>query len=336
MAIGDSYIDHDNYTWEESDRDGGEIDYLADLVVEGNVGIGTTDPRYKTVIYQAPDDGYDIYGTNARFHMAIGVPGSRALYIGQDTAENMVVFGHHAGSGGFSWFSHNGSAWGERMRIHANGNVGIGTTSPELALTVRSPGSLYGAALFKNASYSHVFSILPHSGVTYLSAGIYYNNGWVHSNDNAANQLFALNPGSGARWYASNNSSGSWNVASNAQLWTDAGVWVGSSSRTLKENFIQLNPDDLLNKINQLDITRWNFKSEGKKITHIGPVAEDFYRIFKTGDAENHLATIDTAGVSLAGVKALYGKVESQQKQIDALKQKVTILETKINPEEKT
>ncbi|MDD5519015.1 MAG: hypothetical protein PHV98_06665, partial [Candidatus Omnitrophica bacterium] len=42
LAIGDNYIDNADYTWEESDGDGGEIDYAADLVVEGNVGIGTT------------------------------------------------------------------------------------------------------------------------------------------------------------------------------------------------------------------------------------------------------------------------------------------------------
>jgi hypothetical protein len=44
MAIGYNYIDNPDYTWEEENGDGGEIDYLADLVVEGNVGIGTTVP----------------------------------------------------------------------------------------------------------------------------------------------------------------------------------------------------------------------------------------------------------------------------------------------------
>ena len=106
------------------------------VVKNGNVGVGTANPGFKTVVYQAPADGVNIYGTNARFHMAIGVPGTRALYIGQDTVENLVVFGHQDGSGGFSWFSHNGSAWGERMRIHTNGNIGIGTPAPTGKLSV--------------------------------------------------------------------------------------------------------------------------------------------------------------------------------------------------------
>ncbi|MFA5144995.1 MAG: hypothetical protein WC723_03205 [Candidatus Omnitrophota bacterium] len=44
MAIGDNYIDSTTYTWEVTDGDGGEVDYLADLVVEGRVGIGTVIP----------------------------------------------------------------------------------------------------------------------------------------------------------------------------------------------------------------------------------------------------------------------------------------------------
>ncbi|MFA5144996.1 MAG: hypothetical protein WC723_03210 [Candidatus Omnitrophota bacterium] len=44
VAIGDNYINTTTYTWETTDGDGGEVDYLADLVVEGRVGIGTVTP----------------------------------------------------------------------------------------------------------------------------------------------------------------------------------------------------------------------------------------------------------------------------------------------------
>jgi len=47
IAIGDNYINNADYTWELTDGDGGEVDYLADLVVEGNVGIGTVTPAEK-------------------------------------------------------------------------------------------------------------------------------------------------------------------------------------------------------------------------------------------------------------------------------------------------
>jgi hypothetical protein len=303
IAIGDTYYDAAEIPWEETDGDGGIIDYLADLVVEGNVGIGTTNPETRLEI-----TGNDSYGVGIKLNPTAAGGGIWWLFAPTTSA-------------GADRAGHLDFTTGTTL---SDIRIGIGTTSVPLKLTVRSPSSSNGAALFTNASYSNVFSILPHSGITYLSSGIYYLNGvWTQSNENSNNQLFGLSPGNGARWYASSTGTPSWNLASNIQLWTDAGTWVGSSSRKLKENFTQLNPDDLLNKINQLDITRWNFKSEGKKITHIGPVAEDFYRIFKTGDAEDHLATIDTAGVSLAGVKALSGKVKSQQEQIKSQQQQI-------------
>ena len=42
MAIGDNYSDSSQYYWEDTFPN---IDSEADLIVEGNVGIGTTDPR---------------------------------------------------------------------------------------------------------------------------------------------------------------------------------------------------------------------------------------------------------------------------------------------------
>jgi len=81
------------------------------------------------------------------------------------------------------------------------------------------------------------FGILTWDAETYLSSGIYYSNGaWVHQNSNNNNQLFSMEPGDGARWHASNNGSGSWNVASNIMLWSDAGVWQRPLSRTLTMN----------------------------------------------------------------------------------------------------
>ena len=48
--------------------------------------------------------------------------------------------------------------------------------------------------------------------------------------------MFQLQPGSGAKWFASNNGSGSWNVASGIALWNDSGVWQRPLSSTLTMN----------------------------------------------------------------------------------------------------
>ncbi|MDO8489224.1 MAG: tail fiber domain-containing protein, partial [Candidatus Omnitrophota bacterium] len=203
------------------------------------------------------------------------------------------------------------------------GNVGIGTTAPFVTLHAISSAST-GPLVLESYNTYDVFSVLPWAGVSYLGSGVYYKDGaWVHNSFNTYNALFGIQPNTGAVWYDSNNSSASWNVASGVTLWNTTGTWVGSSSRALKENFLNLNLDDILEKISQLGVTRWNFKSQDKTITHIGPVAEDFYKLFKTGQSEKQLPTIDEAGVALAGVKGLLVQAKAQLQQIDGLQQEI-------------
>jgi hypothetical protein len=113
------------------------------------------------------------------------------------------------------------------------------------------------------------------------------------------------------------------------------GYWVAgicpTSSRKLKENFTRINLDDILGKIDQLEVSRWSYKFEGRSITHIGPVAEDFYRLFKTGSHEDELHVIDSIGVSLAGVKALSGKINVQQQKIEEFRREVKSLKAQLS-----
>ncbi len=91
---------------------------------------------------------------------------------------------------------------------------------------------------------------------------------------------------------------------------TTGGTWTNASDRNLKENFVELDINDILNKIMQLPITQWNYKSENINIPHIGPVAQDFHAIFGLGNSDTSISTIDPAGVALVGIKALYKKIE--------------------------
>ena len=89
------------------------------------------------------------------------------------------------------------------------------------------------------------------------------------------------------------------------------GTWTNASSKSLKENFTPLDGGDILQKIDALNITRWNYKKENSSTTHIGPVAEDFYKAFNVGGpaGEKSISTIDPAGISLIGIQALSKKI---------------------------
>src|SRR5581483_2239169 len=99
--------------------------------------------------------------------------------------------------------------------------------------------------------------------------------------------------------------------SSGAKL-TAGGTWTNASDRNLKENFTDLNSDDILSKINQLNIQQWNYKVENADTTHIGPVAQDFYEKFHLGGSDKSISSIDPAGVALVGIQALSKKLDNQ------------------------
>ena len=62
---------------------------------------------------------------------------------------------------------------------------------------------------------------------------------------------------------------------------------------------------ELLEKLEKLPITTWNYKSESTDVKHIGPVAQDFYELFHLGSDHTSISTIDPAGVALAAIQQL-------------------------------
>jgi len=127
----------------------------------------------------------------------------------------------------------------QNAALLVRGNIGVGTTNPSSRLvfgsnfasvsgiTVSTDGFEESQFVARKAASKCAFGIMAWEAETYLSAGIYYNNSaWQHHNANNNNQLFVLTPGGGAKWYASNDATSSWNIASNVQLWNDAGAWT--------------------------------------------------------------------------------------------------------------
>ena len=95
---------------------------------------------------------------------------------------------------------------------------------------------------------------------------------------------------------------------------TAGGTWTNGSSMAFKDRFTALDGDLLLDKLARLDIKGWYYK--GTNEFHIGPVAEQFYSLFQTGDqnkpeqTEKYISSVDPSGVALAGVKELLKRVE--------------------------
>jgi FtsZ-binding cell division protein ZapB len=130
---------------------------------------------------------------------------------------------------------------------------------------------------------------------------------WAFGRSSVATGSYALQVGSG-----SSNGGGAYLTA--------AGVWTNISDRNKKENFTALDSKEILNRIMRLPVTQWNYKGDTITNIHIGPMAQDFYKLFHTGGDSLAISTIDPAGVALVGVQELKKENDELKKENEDMK----------------
>lgn len=112
----------------------------------------------------------------------------------------------------------------------------------------------------------------------------------------------------------------------NGAYLTKGGTWTNTSDRNKKDNITEINNFDILDKVANLEITRWRYK--GTDEYHIGPMAQDFHEQFGLGMNNTSISTIDPAGVALASIQALNEKVKAQEEAIEELRQEIAKLKS--------
>ncbi len=99
----------------------------------------------------------------------------------------------------------------------------------------------------------------------------------------------------------------------------DGTNWVNASDKNSKENFEQVNGEEILEKISDLEITKWNYKGDDDA-QHIGPTAQDFKKTFGVGADDKSISTIDPSGIALAAIKELYSQLKQRDEEIAKLR----------------
>lgn len=90
-----------------------------------------------------------------------------------------------------------------------------------------------------------------------------------------------------------------------------------SSSRTLKEDFEEIDPVTVLNRLISMPISEWSFRDDPEHKRHIGPTVEGFQTTFGLGTHGKSLVITDVGGVALASLQGLHTLVEEQRQTIE-------------------
>ena len=225
------------------------------------------------------------------------------------------------------------------ITLKPNGNVGIGTSSPEVNLEV--VGSIKGNYLAIEDSTNAVMEI--NSTSNYLSdlgfTDTTSNVRWVWSHRTASeNNDFRLALYNGASWITPIDFKTNGNVgigttipnyplemASGAHV-TSGGVWTNASSREYKENIRDLSYEEATSALSSLKPSKFNYKVN-KDDDYLGFIAED---------VPDLVATKDRKGLSSMDIVAVLTKVvQQQQKENGVLNMKLAEVMSRLEALEK-
>ena len=123
------------------------------------------------------------------------------------------------------------------------------------------------------------------------------SNSFVLGNSSVTGWGFGVAPSTRAILVGTSSTNG------NGAYLTTGGAWTNTSARWKKEDFQKQDNQSILDKINQLEVTKWKYKGTANEY-HYGPMADDFHRLFAVGD-DSSTSDLDKTGVLFLGMQAL-------------------------------
>lgn len=317
---------------------------------DGNIGIGSR------ALYDQTNGGYNTFvGFNSGFYYVNSAGGTAfgalALHYGYSTNTSFLntntAIGYESIRG--STVAANNSGLGNSalgfasMKFNSSGDSC--TAIGQYALTANTTGDLNTAlgsfSLIANTT-GQGNTALGNKTLTRITTGN-YNLAIGNSANTTANNLkhasaigsFATVSSSNTmafgradsvnRWCfgRANVGSGVFQVGSgtadgNGAYLTAGGTWTNASDSNVKDNISYLNSADILQKVNQLKISKWSYKKTNE--FHIGPMAQQFAQLFNVGENHTSISTIDPAGVALVAIQQLSRENETMKKEIAELK----------------
>jgi len=212
----------------------------------------------------------------------------------------------------------------EQFIVDASGNVGIGKDTPTSKLNIESDvASLTDMVLIENtnSASAHARNLtLKNEGSNIIafqntSPGSGIPSEWNFQARHEDGSIYISNATYGGDEFELSKEG---NLTISGDLIANGTTYA--SSVRLKENFEEIDHQAILNKLDKLNVSKWNYIKDGKKIKHIGPYAEEFHNTFNlNGENSKYISVSDVSGISLAAIKALIKKTEEQSIRISKL-----------------
>ncbi len=175
------------------------------------------------------------------------------------------------------------------------------------------------------ASGDYSFSAGANAAATNYGSFVWSDASAAAAFTSTANNQFNVKASGGTRIFSNSG------ATTGVQLTAGSGTWSSASDRNLKENIRPLDPREVLNRLAQMPVAEWNYKSQPASIRHVGPMAQDFRAAFGLGDSDRHISTTDADGVALAAIQGLYGLVKEREDRIIELERRLNDLEKRLS-----
>ncbi|MBB4638655.1 tail fiber domain-containing protein [Longimicrobium terrae] len=182
----------------------------------------------------------------------------------------------------------------------ANGNFGVA-----IGLQNSASGQ-FSVAIGKNArTANRQGSVVLGDGCAGFSSDSVYPT---------ANNQFVARGCGGIRFFTTQN------LSSGVEVAPGGGSWSSISDRNRKENFLDLDGEDVLARLRNVPVSTWNYRTQDASIRHMGPMAQDFAAAFSLGESNLLINTVDIDGVNMAGVKALTTRTDALRTENEQLR----------------
>ncbi len=272
---------------------------------EGNIGVHSIAVGLDTV---ASDEGSVAFGRSTE------ASGPRSLAYGFLSKATAA----HAFAGGFSAdaTAFGSVALGDGTTASGNGSVALGfqsTASGRTSLAVGDQNLAQGQSAVALGMVSHASdtaSIAIGRDVHALGRQAVVLGSFARSLVSGAFVFGDASLGGGVVFAPAANSftvraAGGYTLFTNSALTTGATLapggsgWGVVSDARMKENFRDLDDNDVLARIARMPIREWNYTTQDTGIRHVGPTAQDFHAAFGLGEDRLRINTIDADGIAL-------------------------------------